>query len=119
MKNKLKNIPYKKQYDENGVLLNPIERAYINPFPNRQLRKSISRGDIKYSITLKQLVKTDYRDKLIVLRDKYIKSFKKFKDNIDNIIENGLYKSKLMQLNSLYGQFRAALYKGSANKHWI
>lgn len=119
MKEKLKNIPYVKQYDEKGILLNPIEKFYFNPFSNRAIRRAMLKKDLKYNITLGQLQKTDYRDKLITLRDNYIKSFKKFKDNIETIIKNGLYKSKIMQLDSLYGQFRTALYKGSANKHWI
>jgi hypothetical protein len=32
------NIPYKKQYDQNGTLLNPIIAAYLHPFPNRRKR---------------------------------------------------------------------------------
>lgn len=37
----MKNIPYVKSYDENGVLTNPITKSnpYVNRFPNRATRK--------------------------------------------------------------------------------
>lgn len=33
------NIPYVKQYNEEGVLTNPIKGFYPNQFPNRKARK--------------------------------------------------------------------------------
>lgn len=35
-----KNIPYKKQYDQEGVLLNPIIGSYESKLPNRSQRRS-------------------------------------------------------------------------------
>jgi hypothetical protein len=32
------NIPYVKQFDKNGTLLNPIKGSYLNEFPNRSER---------------------------------------------------------------------------------
>jgi hypothetical protein len=48
----MKNIPYRKRYDENGVLLNPIteKNPYISPFNNRasrRFRKTRFRGNNK------------------------------------------------------------------------
>lgn len=116
---KFKNTPYVKHYDSNGVLTNPIQKAYINPFPNRNMRRAMMKGKVRYDKTFNQVVKTDYRDRLITLKQKYIKAVTEFKNNIANIIKNGVYRSQIMVLNSLYGQYRTALYKGSANKQWI
>lgn len=35
-----KNIPYLKQFDENGLISNPIVGSLINKFPNRKSRRS-------------------------------------------------------------------------------
>lgn len=34
------NIPYVKQYDDNGVILNPIIGKYVNSFLNRKDRRN-------------------------------------------------------------------------------
>lgn len=34
------NKPYVKQYDENGLLLNPIEGKYTHSGPNRKMRNA-------------------------------------------------------------------------------
>lgn len=34
------NTPYVKEYNKDGILLNPIRGMYSNPFPNRQQRRS-------------------------------------------------------------------------------
>lgn len=33
-----KNIPYVKKYNEEGLVANPINHAYVNNFPNRSER---------------------------------------------------------------------------------
>jgi hypothetical protein len=33
------NVPYVKEYNDKGELLNPINGKYVNYFPNRQQRK--------------------------------------------------------------------------------
>ncbi len=33
------NIPYVKQFDQNGILTNPIEGVYKSDFPNRSKRR--------------------------------------------------------------------------------
>lgn len=33
------NKPYVKKYDENGVMINPIERVYLSTEPNRAERR--------------------------------------------------------------------------------
>lgn len=38
--NQEKNIPYVKEYDADGVLTNPIEKKFTNPFPNRSERRA-------------------------------------------------------------------------------
>lgn len=38
-----KNKPYVKQYDDNGVLLNPFKRSVISPHPNRRQRRKQER----------------------------------------------------------------------------
>ena len=35
------NIPYVKEYDEKGLLLNPIKDSYLNKFQNRRERHKI------------------------------------------------------------------------------
>ena len=35
------NVPYKKNYDENGVLINPIVEKLENFFPNRSERRKV------------------------------------------------------------------------------
>ena len=32
------NIPYKKEYNEQGILINPIQGSYLHQFPNRRKR---------------------------------------------------------------------------------
>lgn len=34
----MKNVPYVKTY-KNGILMNPIEKVYLSPFPNGQQRR--------------------------------------------------------------------------------
>jgi hypothetical protein len=34
------NAPYVKQFDENGVVTNPINGKYVNEFPNRSQRNA-------------------------------------------------------------------------------
>ena len=36
----MKNTPYVKQYNELGQLLNPINGAYISPYPNHATRNA-------------------------------------------------------------------------------
>lgn len=36
------NIPYVKQFDNNGVLLNPIKGSYLSEFHNRRARREKS-----------------------------------------------------------------------------
>ncbi len=33
------NIPYVKQFDQNGILANPIKGSYTSDFPNRSKRR--------------------------------------------------------------------------------
>ena len=33
------NTPYTKQYNEQGILINPIQESYLHQFPNRRKRK--------------------------------------------------------------------------------
>lgn len=40
MTEQIKNIPYVKQYDADGVLTNPITTGITNPFPNRAERRA-------------------------------------------------------------------------------
>ena len=35
----MKNVPYVKQYAQDGTLVNPIDGAYLNKFPNRKTRR--------------------------------------------------------------------------------
>ncbi len=41
------NTPYRKQYDENGILTNPITKikSYLHPFPNRRVRKAMVKNN--------------------------------------------------------------------------
>ena len=39
------NRSYVKQYDDKGILLNPIKGSYISEFPNRQQRHSKPSGN--------------------------------------------------------------------------
>lgn len=34
------NIPYVKNFDVNGILINPITQSYLNTHPNRKSRRS-------------------------------------------------------------------------------
>ncbi len=43
----IKNVPYKKDYDNDGVLLNPIKLKYPQPNPNRATRRKAMRGFLK------------------------------------------------------------------------
>jgi len=68
------NTPYVKQYDKNGVLLNPIVGGYYHEFPNRAERRRAAhpkrfRGNHKgISLTVNQNVK--YRRVMQVVFDK-------------------------------------------------
>ena len=36
----MQNVPYKKTFDKDGKLENPIDGFYISPYPNRKDRRS-------------------------------------------------------------------------------
>jgi hypothetical protein len=40
------NVPYVKQFDENGVVKNPINGKYVNEFPNRSQRNAKKPRDV-------------------------------------------------------------------------
>jgi len=42
------NKPYVKQTDVNGIILNPIDKFYENPFPNRSARKLALKKEVFY-----------------------------------------------------------------------
>lgn len=100
-----KNQPYVKKYDSNGELTNPINRAYVNFFPNRSMRRSFGKPQ-------------DYRDYLVIKKTNLLKRQSAV---LQSIRETGRqYVSKMNnELKSLYGIFRQALEKSSANKQWI
>jgi len=37
------NIPYVKEYNKNGEVINPIRGIYTSPFPNRRTRRAITK----------------------------------------------------------------------------
>lgn len=39
------NRPYVKQYNKNGVLINPIVRSLVPDFPNRRKRRMYEQGE--------------------------------------------------------------------------
>lgn len=100
-----KNQPYVKKYDAMGNVTNPIQRAYVNFYPNRSFRRNFGKP-------------MDYRDYLKIKKDNLLK---KQLSVLQSIRETGRqYVSKMNnELKSLYGIFRQALEKSSANKQWI
>ena len=101
----LKNQPYVKKYDSMGNVINPIEKAYINFFPNRAFRRSMGKPQ-------------DYRDYLKIKKDNLLKKQLSVLQAMRE--SNKAYVRKLNnELKSLYGIFRQALEKSSANKQWI
>lgn len=45
----MKNVPYIKQYDSNGICTNPIEKSYpSNIFPNRSSRRHLALRSTKH-----------------------------------------------------------------------
>ena len=52
-----KNVPYKKSFDSNGKLLNPIGDGYFSMWPNRRMRRS-KPNDARI-LTRVQLIPTD------------------------------------------------------------
>lgn len=89
-----KNQPYKKQYNSNGELLNPIRigRPFINEFPARSIIRSFGKKKLLNNL-----------QKVTILERIYINTVKEDKS--------------IMNMNSTYGTFRRALYKsGSAKK---
>lgn len=100
-----KNQPYVKKYDSMGNVTNPIQRAYINFYPNRSFRRSFGKP-------------LDYRDYLKIKRDNLLKKQLSVLQAMRG--SNKAYVRKLNnELKSLYGIFRQALEKSSANKQWI
>ena len=43
----IKNIPYVKQYNSEGELINPITGVYPQPNPNRRTRRKAMRSFLK------------------------------------------------------------------------
>lgn len=100
-----KNQPYVKKYDSNGNVTNPIQRAYVNFFPNRSMRKSFGKPQ-------------DYREYLKIKKTNLLKKqsavLKSMKEDTRDYV-----RKFTNELRSLYGIFRQALEKASANKQWI
>jgi hypothetical protein len=100
-----KNQPYVKKYDSMGNVTNPIQRAYINFYPNRSFRRSFGKPQ-------------DYRDYLQSKKDNLLKKQLSVLQAMRG--SNKAYVRKLNnELKSLYGIFKQALEKSSANKQWI
>lgn len=101
----LKNQPYVKKYDFMGNVINPIEKAYVNFFPNRAFRRSMGKSQ-------------DYRDYLQIKKDNLLKKQLSVLQAMRG--SSKAYVRKLNnELKSLYGIFKQALKKASANKQWI
>lgn len=68
------NVPYKKQFNKTGDLLNPIESIYLNEFPNRKQRRLktprfIGNGK-QYHLSVTPLEKYHRRVQVIVANPK-------------------------------------------------
>lgn len=67
------NTPYKKEFDSEGNLLNPIETAYLNNFPNRSQRRfKVPRfhgNEKNYHLTVTPMEKYHRYMQLIVDKD--------------------------------------------------
>lgn len=64
------NQPYVKQYNEHGLLMNPIDGKYVNAFPNRSQRKGRKSRNFNNSSNCQMTVlKTEAYKKRIQLID--------------------------------------------------
>ena len=73
------NIPYVKEYNDMGEVSNPIDRVYLNPYPNRWQRKSRPGRFIvcgkNFPLTLSPDGKLRYKRVLQIVGDKKIEHY--------------------------------------------
>ena len=71
------NQPYVKQYDNNGVLINPIETAYVSESPNREARRRtfprFKKNSKGYHLTLNGIGKFHRNIQTIICKDGKVK----------------------------------------------
>jgi len=71
----MKNIPYVKKYDEQGILLNPIKGSYPNRFPNRIQRSKSHKKERfcgngqNFHLSIVGGLKYFRREQVIILKD--------------------------------------------------
>ncbi|HPC09808.1 MAG TPA: hypothetical protein PLN85_01885 [archaeon] len=71
------NKPYVKQYDNNGVLINPIETSYTSKFPNREYRRRklprFTKNSKSYHLTINKMGKFHRNIQVITCKDGSVK----------------------------------------------
>ena len=71
------NQPYVKQYDNNGVLINPIKTAYVSEFPNREYRRRVlprfKKNSKGHHLTVNKMGKFQRNIQVITCKDGSVK----------------------------------------------